>query len=327
MKYIFLILIALLPQLIGYGQNDSAVQPRAEQQAQPPHRLNPAPAVPSQVQRGFDSSKLTGDSSIQKDAIVPAGNIAITHPIDTFYKKLLDNPYLQMKQPPVYLVVKERVRESKDELFYLFAALFSLLAFIKLIFPRYFGNIFRLFFQPSFRQKQTREQLLQSNLPSLLMNLFFILSGGTYMALLVQHYGIAGTSFWILFLYCAAVLLVLYAGKYLFLSFAGWVFNVKEASETYMFVVYLINKIVGVVLLPFVLLIAFSEAKVIAVAITVSVLLIGLLFIYRYVVSYGPVRREVKVSPLHFLFYVFAFEITPLLLIYKSLMIYLNKSL
>jgi hypothetical protein len=35
----------------------------------------------------------------------------------------------------------------------------------------------------------------------------------------------------------------------------------------------------------------------------------------------------VKVSPLHFFFYVLAFEITPLLLIYKTLMLYLNKSL
>jgi hypothetical protein len=264
--------------------------------------------------------------SLPRDTVSSRAQFQPPGTIDTLYKKLLDNPYLQMKAPPVYLVIKQRQQVSKDEVFYLVAGLLMFLGFIKLLFARYFNNIFRLFFQPSFRQKQTREQLLQSNLPSLLMNLFFILSGGIYLALLVDYYNLLEVSFWLIFLYSTMLLLILYAGKYLFISFAGWVFNVKEASETYMFVVYLINKILGVVLIPFTLLIAFSHASIIPVAITLSVLLIAVLFIYRYVVSYAPVRKEVKVSPLHFVFYVLAFEITPLLLIYKSLIIYLDKS-
>jgi hypothetical protein len=128
-------------------------------------------------------------------------------------------------------------------------------------------------------------------------------------------------------LYSALSLIVLYTGKFIFLSFAGWVFNVKEATDAYIFAIYLINKILGVVLVPFTLVIAFAQSNIKNVSITISILLILMLFLYRYLVSYGPVRREVKVSPLHFIFYVFAFEITPLLLIYKTLMLYLNKSL
>lgn len=279
---------------------------------------SPSPQQPPQGE-SIDTALAQLDT-LAKDTIVPAG-------IDSLYLKLLDNPYLRMTEPPVYLVISERVREDKDDMFYLFAGLMMLLAFIKLVFPRYFANVFQLFFQPSFRQKQTREQLLQSALPSLLLNIFFILSGGAYLALLVDYYKLVDYSFWLLFLDSTLFLLILYTIKYLFITFAGWVFNVKQAAETYIFVVYLINKIIGVLLLPSTLLIAFSEPSVIDVTITISLLLVGLLLLYRYVVSFSPVRREVKVSLLHFFFYILAFEVTPLLVIYKTLVNYLDKSL
>lgn len=248
-------------------------------------------------------------------------------PIDSFYLKILDNPFFRTKAKPIFLVINERKRTSKDEMFYLLLGLLLFLAFIKLIFSRYFSNIFRLFFQPSFRQKQTREQLQQNNLPSLLLNLFFIFSCGAYVSFLLTYYHVTHLGFWLLLLYSSLSLLILYAGKYLFLTFAGWVFNVNEAANAYIFAVYLVNKILGVILIPFTLIIAFSSSGIINISITISILLILLLFFYRYFVSYSPVRKEVRVSLLHFFFYVFAFEIMPLLLIYKTLTLYLDKSL
>lgn len=270
-----------------------------------------------------DSSKKAAADSV-KIAAIPA---VAKKPIDSFYLKLLDNPYLKTTGALVNLVINERQRQSKDEMFYLLAGLLLFLAFLRLVFSKYFRNIFYLFFQPGFRQKQTREQLLQSSFPSLLLNLFFILSGAAYLSLIITHYQLTSLNFWWLFIYSTALLLVLYTGKFLFLTFAGWVFDVKEATQTYGFAVYLINKILGVLLIPFTFIIAFSTDRIVETSITISLLLIGLLFVYRYFISFAPILREVKVSALQFLFYIFAFEIVPLLLIYKTLMIYLNKSL
>lgn len=243
---------------------------------------------------------------------------------DTSYYKLYNHPFLPSVQNPLYLVISERQRPSKDGLFYIISGLVFLLGFLKLIFPRYFQNMFRLFFQPTFRQKQTREQLLQNDLPALLYNLFFLLSGGVYVALLAQYFQVTTLQFYQLFLYATVLLAVIYVGKYIFLTFSGWVFNAREAAATYIFIVYLINKIIGIVLVPFILVIAFSQSRLIAPAITVSLLLMLLLLSYRYLLSYGVVRRDIKVSWVHFSFYILAFEIAPLLLIYKVLDIYLN---
>lgn len=251
--------------------------------------------------------------------------LVIKKPIDSIYLKLLNNPFIT-KAKPIYLIVNERERNYKDEVFYLLCGLLLFLAFIKLIFSKYFKNIFKLFFQPAFRQKQTREQMLQSNLPSLLLNLFFIFSSGIYLSFLLQYYHHTDLGFWWLLLYTTASLLVLYLGKFIFLSFAGWVFDAKEATEAYIFAVNLINKIAGVVLIPFTLIIAFSSPSIINISVTISGLIISLLFVYRYLVSYPSVRKELRVSILHFFFYIFAFEIMPLLLICKTLIIFLNNS-
>jgi hypothetical protein len=317
------------------GQEDSTVQkPPVQKPLSKPAIRTSKPTVNVVRQPRVDSAAIDSIDVVAKqiakhivDSVQASQLIPQNNGIDSIYIKLLDNPYLQMKQPPVYLVIKERVRVDKDQMFYLLSGLMMLLAFIKLVFSRYFTNIFRLFFQPSFRQKQTREQLQQSNLPSLLLNLFFILTGGAFIALLINYYTATDRSFWLLFLYSTISLLALYSAKYVFITFAGWVFNVKEASETYMFVVYLINKILGVLLIPITWLVAFAKPELVSVSITVSLILVAILFVYRYVVSFGLARREVKVSPLHFLFYVLAFELTPLLLIYKTLIIYLEKSL
>ncbi len=270
----------------------------------------------------FSDTVIASYPNIAKNA-APA---VIKKPIDSIYTKLLNSPFINAKEKPIYLIINERERRSKDEVFYLLSGLLLFLAFIKLVFSRYFKNIFKLFFQPAYRQKQTREQLLQSNLPSLLLNLFFIFSAGTYIAFLLYYYHQTNLSFWRLLLYASASLLALNLFKFIFLSFAGWVFDVKEATEAYIFAVYLINKILGVILIPFTVLIAFSKPSVINISVTMSILIILLLYIYRYLVSYAPVRREVKVSMLHFFFYISAFEIVPLLLIYKTLIIFLDNS-
>lgn len=268
-----------------------------------------------------DTTKIFNTTAPKKTAL----SVLVKKPIDSIYLRLLNNPFLT-KANPIYLIIDERERDYKDEVFYLLCGLLLFLSFIKLIFSKYFKNIFRLFFQPAFRQKQTREQLAQNNLPSLLLNLLFIFSAGTYITFLLRYYKHIDLDMWLLLLYTNVCLLALYLGKFIFLSFAGWVFDAKEAANPYIFAVYLINKIVGVVLIPFTLLLAFSVPAIINISVTVSLLVISILFIYRYLVSYPAVRKELNVSVLHFLFFICAFEIIPLLLIYKTLIIFLKNS-
>ena len=217
---------------------------------------------------------------------------------------------------------------NKDLLFYVLAFVVFFLGFIKVVFPKYFQNLFTIFFQTSFRQKQTREQLLQDNFPSLLMNILFILSGGIYIGLLVSVQGyIQQLPLWQLLLYSLGLLAIVYLSKYLFLQFSGWVFNVKDAMSSYIFIVFLVNKIMGVLLIPFLLLLAFSVGSILQVTITVSLIAVAGFFLYRYLVSLGTINKNLKVNPLHFFLYLCAVEVLPLLIIYKALFNFIGKSI
>jgi hypothetical protein len=219
-------------------------------------------------------------------------------------------------------------RESvgKEGQFYLLLGILFFLALTKVVFGKYMHNLFAVFFRVSLKQKQMREQLLQAPLPSLLLNLLFFITGGLYATDLLQYYHLLpDVGFWSLFFCCALVLVVLYLSKLLMLKLTGWIFNMQQATDTYSFVVFLVNKLLGICLLPLLLLIAFSQPAVVSVAITLSWFLVAGLFAYRYITSFGAVRKEIKVSRFHFFLYLCAFEIIPLLLIYKVLLEFVDR--
>jgi hypothetical protein len=218
---------------------------------------------------------------------------------------------------------KPRIVEGKELLFYLLVFLFILLAFFKNIFPKYFNDLFRLFFRTTLKQKQIRGQLMQTPLPSLLLNGFFVLSAALYTGFLVQHYRLApAIHFWLIFLYACIVLSGIYLIKFAGLKAAGWVFNIPELVEDYIFIVFIINKMIGILLLPFLLLLAFSTGAIYSTGLLLSYCLLGGLLLYRFVLSYIAVRNGARLNPFHFFLYICAFEIVPLLLIYKGLLLF-----
>ncbi len=236
------------------------------------------------------------------------------------FAKYMYSKYLPFQAPALQQFSQERKRESHELLFYILTGLVGMLAAIRLIFPKYFKNLFLLVMQTSVRQKQTREQLLQNNLASILLNCLFLASAGLYVSLLVQYKHWINLPFYQLVAYSSLLLLVVYLGKFLFLSFSGWVFNVSEATNAYTFIVFLVNKVLGIILIPFVLVLTYSPEPLMKVATTISLGICSILFVYRYLIGFGAIRNNLKVSALHFFLYLCAVELLPLVLIYKLLL-------
>jgi hypothetical protein len=238
--------------------------------------------------------------------------------------KYTRHPYYSFTNPTRY-TVSTRQWQGKEAIFYAIIGLLIFFAFIKNGFYRYIQDLLKIFFRTTVRQRQIKEQLVQSPLPSLLLNLFFLLSIGMFLALLAQQIGLGlEYNFWILFLYCVLALMAIYGGKFIVLKFVGWALQVSDATEAYIFIVFATNKIIGMALLPFLIVLAFTYGVVSQVAVTVGVSVILGLLAYRYFLSYVTIHRQIKISFFHFLLYLCAFEITPLLLINKLLFRFLS---
>jgi hypothetical protein len=248
-------------------------------------------------------------------------------PVLAFWQHVLAmSAYVNFTGKPVVEIFEIHHPNSKDSLFYLLVGILFYFALVRIFFEKYFNNLMTLFFRVSLRQQQIREQVLQTPLPSLLLNILFVISGGLFACYLL-HYSRFGESvrFWVLYLYCMAMLATIYLVKFVVLKFIGWVFSISRATDIYIFVVFLVNKMLGIFLLPFLILITFSGQQVREILITISLAMVFLLWSYRALAGYRPVRNEIKLTPFYFFLYLCAFEIAPLLLIYKVLLTYLEK--
>ena len=241
---------------------------------------------------------------------------------------LKENKILNSSGTPVYMATKVHKPKSVDAIFYLITTLVLILAFLKFFFARYFTNLFRVFFNTSLRQSQLTDQLLQAKLPSLLFNTFFVVSAGIYTASVLAYFHVVqANTQWLVYGLCTGIIGIVYVMKYCILKFTGWITGNKEITNTYIFIIFLINKIIGIFLVPFIILITFSPLYLVQIGVTVSLLIIGLLFVLRFFRSYGLLQNQLKVSRFQFFLFIIGIELMPLLLIYKGLMILLSKNL
>ena len=253
---------------------------------------------------------------------VPAGNRLLA-----FQEALRHHPYYNFFGTPRSMLMQPRVVADKDVLFYLLAGLVFYFAIIRIFYGKYLSNISTLFFRVTMRQQQLRDQLSQAPLPSLLLNILFVMAGGMFLAFLAQYYKmLPGQSFWLLWAYGAAVVMAVYLGKFIILKMVGWIFNVSNATDTYIFIIFMVNKMVGIFLIPALILMAFPFKPFLSAVIVLTFVMLAAALIYRFLISYKPIRHEIKISRFHFFVYLCAFEIVPLLLIYRVLLNFVERS-
>ena len=257
-----------------------------------------------------------------QDTIVPpAPDQGLLESLSSFMKGLTGHPYYSFAGKGEKIITQEKTVVNRDLMFYVLIALLLYFALIRVLFGKYLSNLTSLFFRVTMRQQQIREQLLQTPMASLLLNILFVLSGGLYIAFLSEYYKFGSVgNIWLLWLYCSVFLSIVYIAKYFLLKFAGWIFGVSSASDTYIFIVFLVNKMAGIFLLPVLIILAFPHPDFQSLAITLSFIMLVFLFFYRFFISYRPVRSEIKINRFHFFIYLCAFEVAPLLLIYKVLL-------
>lgn len=270
--------------------------------------------------------------SQQKDSVhtIPVFNekidTVVSSPVGQLEKILKNNRSIHFQSTPVSSFHQKRIVESKDGLFYQLVSLLFFLGILKIAFSKYFVNMVRVFFNTSLRQSQLTDQLLISKQPSLFFNIYFVIVGGYYFYFLLVWYGKAMYNLNLLLL-CFGAILFVYSTKYLVLKFTGWLTGFKKEANDYIFIVFLVNKILGLLLLPFIVIIPFAEKNIVQIVLIVSYFLIIALLLFRYIRSYEILQYRLKASRRHFFLYIFGIELLPLLLIYKLVMIFINKSL
>jgi hypothetical protein len=268
-----------------------------------------------------DSLK-SADTALQQQSVTLHKESAY----DIFLRSLASkNMFLQANKPRYYDLNTLRPYKDLDWLVYLVTGIVLLLGIIRLAYLKYFSDLFRAFLNPTLSQRQLKDQLSQSPFPNFLLNAFFVVSLGVYLYLLMyrQQY-IFNADAWLLIPGLVLMVAVIYMSKYLVLRFCGWLFGNSDLADAYIFILYLINKVLGILLVPFLVILAFCQPEIARAFLYISLFFIILLIGYRYVRSYSVVKQYLSFNKLHFFLYLCAFEVAPVLILTKVLLIWLT---
>jgi hypothetical protein len=248
-------------------------------------------------------------------------------PYDLYVQQLIkENVFFKADKPRYYDMNTERPYRDLDWLVYLVGFIVLLLSIVRLVYMKYFSDLFRAFLNPTLSQRQLKDQLSQSPFPNFLLNIFFSISLGLFLYLVMyrQQYITTNANAWMLIPGLMILVALIYMIKFLMLRFCGWLFGNTDLADAYIFILYLINKILGILLVPFLVILAFCDPEIARIFLHVSLFFIALLIVYRYIRSYSLVKQYLSFSRLHFFLYLCAFEVAPVLILTKVLLIWLT---
>jgi hypothetical protein len=198
--------------------------------------------------------------------------------------------------------------------------LLSLLAFMRQVFPRYMDSL-TSFIRPGNRTAQQDRLPLQTDEKAVaLFNMLYYVGLGTvlYFALnTYTHWGI-GQAPWEFWAQVCGVLLIYYALRYVLANWVANTFSQTDTLERYRFMTRVINQTVALFLLPCIIMLVMTrQSTTHPWMIILSLALVGVGYLIRTLKSRDWVLRLLNADGLHFLLYLCAFEIVPIVVLIK----------
>ncbi len=213
-------------------------------------------------------------------------------------------------------------------LFYCIAFLFLIFGLIKTYYQHYFETLIRVLFNTTLKQNQLTDQLVQAKQPSLIFNILFVILAGIYAFTLInflQDKKLDIESIKLKNIFSAILIVgICYAVKYIFLQFIGWLTDLKQEMKSYIFIVFLLNKVLGMFLLILLPFIIFGSSTLTSFAVLISIVAVVLSFLLRYSRSLTQLKSKFHLNAFLFLLLVLCIEVLPIGIIFKFCSMYLN---
>ncbi|MFI5170850.1 MAG: DUF4271 domain-containing protein [Chitinophagales bacterium] len=190
---------------------------------------------------------------------------------------------------------------------------------LRYIFSKELSENITVILNSNLGQQIYRDREFSANIFKLLTFINFTFIGGVFIYLLSLYYGIAmpfNNKVFDIGI-CIGIIIVLYALKGIVYNIIGAGFKVSNALSFFRFNSLVIYHLLGILMLPLVIITAFSDAPVSNWALFATLALIGVAMMVRLVKGFSVIRLLGKFHIVYFLLYICALEIAPLLIAVK----------
>jgi hypothetical protein len=119
----------------------------------------------------------------------------------------------------------------------------------------------------------------------------------------------------LLLFFCVLFVTITYVAKHFLLRFIAWSFEIEKTVSEYLFTIAVFNSALGIVLLPFLVMLAFGPEEMMIYIVYGTLVLFGIMLLWRQVRVMLVSLHKVLPFAFHFFIYLCAVEIAPVLLL------------
>ncbi len=220
---------------------------------------------------------------------------------------------------------KEEANASADSsssgfLFTLIILMTILFAVLITLFRPFFAKVYQAFVSDNQLRSAYREMGSSLSPPYYFLYAMFLVNASIFIYLIMRYYGVDTEFSWLQMLYLFGGLSAIFMGKHLLVLLVGAVFPVAKEASLYNFTIIIFNTMLGVVLVPLNLLLAYAPTNLVYAILCLSVILIGLTYLYRSIRSILISSKFLAFHKFHFFMYLCTAEIAPLVLVVKFIL-------
>lgn len=221
---------------------------------------------------------------------------------------------------PVHPNARPVNREVADWFTISLIALVGIFTWFRVFYYRIFNQLFGAYFNLTTTNQIVRDESV------LLQRASLFLSVISYMVMGLFVYQLSEILRWnipylqgglLRFIFFSVAIAASYSVKMIILRFFSNVFDLDKPVALYIFNVFLMVMMIGLLLLPVNILLAYASSQIREWVMWISVGIISLLFLYRLVRAVGIWIGIPGFSVFYLFLYLCAFEIAPLLIIWK----------
>jgi hypothetical protein len=214
----------------------------------------------------------------------------------------------------------KRTRPNVEWIFYVYVFLFLFTAVLGKYSNGLLRKIWKVFINDGFIYRQTREQMTQQPFVSIFLNLLFVFSTSLFLFFgLGWDHEFTGAYRWYILVSAFTSVALVYVFKFIFMRTMGWAFGQEETFDNYLFVVFLNNKLVGLVLLFSSFFMAFSSSATSAFVFKSTLVVLFLMLVYRMLRGYQVFLRQTRIGFFSLILAFLSLELIPSAVVVKFL--------
>lgn len=236
-----------------------------------------------------------------------------------FHRVVTAHPLCQPQHTELNFRMLPHTSSNRTGLLFLALAALFVFAGIRNYFARHYQNLVLVFSSLNTTKRAVKDQLESEVIASAWYYLLFFLSSGMLLFYALRYFNLfpTGQNPWLVYWGSVGVLILYYLLKMYVLKIVSWSFQKKEVAGQFIFHSAIVNEFLGVLLFPACILLLFVQGVLFKIIFWLALVVFGILLVYRYFRVFRHIKNLLRIDLFHFLIYLCAFEIMPILIILK----------